>query len=149
MGAIWGQEPNRFAPLGDPGQYVTYGISALPDTTVVAACKDVGCEAWAHGWETAVDEATMLGQEQAAYIRHKSGRTFREQRTEAGLTVFRFEAFQRCFAEHRTRPDVFRRRDGDWRGNPTGQFRQHVRAQDWIEDFQEHEGSLADERQRG
>ena len=91
----------------------------------------------------------MLGQEQAAYIRHKSGRTFREQRTEAGLTVFRFEAFQRCFAEHRTKPDRFLVRDGDWRGNPTGRGRLHVNGRDWIEDLVEHEGALADLRKKG
>lgn len=145
----FGQQINRFAPLGDPGQYVTYGISATLDTAVVAACKDVGCEAWAHGWETTVDEATDLGREQAAYIRHKSGRTFREQRTAAGLTVFRFEAFQRCFAEHRTKPDRFLVRDGDWRGNPTGRGRLHVNGRDWIEDLVEHEGALADLRKKG
>ncbi len=142
-------QPSRITPVGNVGDYITYSIRAGRDTGVVAACKDVGCQHWAHGWETAVDEATDLGKAQAAYIRQKAGRTFTEQRTAAGLTVFRFEAFQRCFAEHKTRPDVFRRRDGDWRGNPTGQFRQHVRAQDWIDDFQEHEGSLADERQKG
>lgn len=136
-------------PIGPASAYLTYSITAGRDIGVVAACKDVGCPNWAHGWETTVDEATDLGRAQAAYIRQKSGRTFTERRTGAGLTAFRFEAFQRCFAEHRTRPDVFRRRDGDFRGNPTGQFIQHVRAQDWIEDFQEHEGRLADERQKG
>lgn len=143
-------EPFRPAPVGASRDYVTYSIRAGRDTTVVAACKDVGCQAWAHGWETTVDEATDLGKQQAAYIRQKSGRTFTERRTGAGLTVFRFEAFQRCFAEHRTRPDTFWRRDGDFRGLPRGgQQLRHTRAQDWIEDFQEHEGSLADERQKG
>lgn len=140
---------NRHTPLGDPGAYVTYGIRAQQDVQVVAACKDVGCDAWAHGWETAVDEATDLGREQAAYIRQRSGRTFREQRTEAGLTVFRFEAFQRCFAEHKTKPDLFTVRDGDWRGNPTKRGRVHANGMDWIEDLIEHEGALADIRQKG
>ena len=143
------RQPFRLTPVGDPTDYITYSIRAGRDTSVVAACRDVGCEYWAHGWDTTVDEATDLGKAQAAYIRHKSGRTFTEQRTGAGLTVFRFEAFQRCFTEHRTRPDVFLRRDGDWRGNPTQRVHRHVRAMDWIEDFQEHEGSLADERQKG
>jgi hypothetical protein len=142
-------QPFRITPAGGPGDYITYSIRGGRDTTVVAACKDVGCPAWAHGWETTVDEATDLGKRQAAYIRQKSGRTFTEQFTAAGLTVFRFEAFQRCFAEHKTRPDSFWRRDGDWRGNPTGRSLRHTRAQDWIEDFQEHEGSLADQREKG
>lgn len=144
------QQPFRVDPVGDPGDYITYAIRAGRDTAVVAACKDVGCQNWAHGWETTVDETTDLGKAQAAYIRQKSGRTFTETRTDAGLTVFRFEAFQRCFSEHRTRPDSFWRRDGDWRGLPRGgQQIRHVRAADWIEDFQEHEGSLADLREKG
>lgn len=147
---MMGHEPFRLPPIGPPGAYITYSITAGRDTTVVAACKDVGCQAWAHGWETTVDESTDLGKHQAAYIRHKSGRTFAEKRTDAGLTVFRFESFQRCFAEHRTKPDVFTRRDGDWRGTPCGgQVMRHTRPQDWVEDFQEHEGFLADQRQKG
>lgn len=143
-------EPFRLPPIGPPSAYLTYSITASRDTGVVAACKDAGCQAWAHGWETTVDEATPLGANQAAYIRHKSGRTFTEQRTDAGLTVFRFESFQRCFTEHRTRPDVFTRRDGDWRGALRGGLvLRHKRAADWVEDFQEHEGFLADQRQKG
>jgi len=142
-------QPFRVPPAGAASDYLTYAVRAGRDTSVVAACKDVGCQAWAHGWETTVDEATDLGRAQGAYIRQQSGRTFTEQRTAAGLTVFRFEAFQRCFSEHRTRADSFWRRDGDWRGNPTGQIRRHTRAADWIEDFQEHEGSLAEQREKG
>lgn len=142
-------EPFRMTPVGAPGDYITYAIRAGRDTAVVAACKDVGCQNWLHGWNTLINEATDLGKAQAAYIRQQSGRTFTEQRTDAGLTVFRFEAFQRCFAEHKTRPDRFLVRDGDWRGNPTQRVMQHKRAIDWIEDFQEHEGSLADQRQKG
>lgn len=143
----------RITPAGKPIDYITYAIRAGRDGTVVSACRDVGCQNWAHGWETTVDEGTDLGKAQAAYIRQKSGRDFTELRigtvANPGLTVFRFAAFQRCFTEHRTRPDVFLRRDGDFRGNPTQQVHRHKRAQDWIEDFQEHEGSLADERQKG
>ena len=138
------QEPWRPEPAGRPIDYLTYSIRAGRDTSVVAACKDVGCQNWLHGWETTVDEATDLGRAQAAYIRHKSGRTSTERRTGTGLTVFRFEAFQRCFVEHRTRPDTFWVRDGDFRGNPTQRVVRHVRAADWIEDFQKHKSSLTD-----
>ena len=73
------------------------------DVTVVAACEEVRCEAWQYGWQTTCDETTPLGTFRAAYIRESCGRTFREMRTGDGLTVFRFEPHQRCFAEHRTR----------------------------------------------
>jgi hypothetical protein len=143
------QQVNRLQPAMDVGAYQTFAISAPRDVTVVAACEQVGCAAWQFGWESKVDEATQLGQEQAAYIRQTSGRTFREMRTEAGLTVFRFEAHQRCFAEHRTRPEIYLVRDGDWRGNPTGRRRMHERPADWVEDFGEHQQRIADEIEKG
>jgi hypothetical protein len=142
-------EPFRIDPNLPVGAYQTYSIRQPADTTVVAACEHVGCTAWARGWESAVDESTELGRQQAAYIRQRSGRTFREQRTAAGLTVFRFDSGQRCFAEHRTRPQLFAVRDGDWRGNPTGRVRQHQRPEDWTEDFGEHQQAIADQRERG
>lgn len=132
-----------------PGAYQTYSIAQPRDTTVRAACEQVGCAAWQRGWESAIDETTPLGQKQAAYIRTQSGRTFREQKTAAGVTVFRFEARQRCFTEHRTRPQLYAVRDGDWRGNPTGRVRQHQRPQDWVEDFGEHQLRLTDQQQKG
>src|SRR5579859_7238329 len=81
-----------------------YLLRMPPDTTVVAACHEVRCEAWQFGWHTLADERTPLGREQAAYIRQRSGRTFRELGSPDGMTVFRFESRQRCFAEHRTKP---------------------------------------------
>ena len=112
----------------------TYRIRSPHDTTIKASCQQVGCEAWLHGWETKIDERTDLGQFQAAYIRQSSGRTFREMRTADGMTVFRFEARQRCFADHQTLPERFLVVGGDWRGNPVGMRREHVRAADWVED---------------
>jgi len=138
----------RVAPAGQPGDYRTFTIVSPTDRSVVAACPQVGCEQWRHGWQSVIDESTPLGKEQAAYIRLKSRRTFREQRTGAGLTVFVFEAGQRCFTEHRTRPEVYAVRGGDWR-EQTGPGRAHQRASDWVEDFQENQGTLAELRKRG
>lgn len=143
-------QPHRTNNLNVPvTAYETYSITSPRDTAVKAACEQVSCPQWRHGWDTAVDESTELGTAQAAYIRSQSGRTFRELRTEAGLTVFRFESGQRCFAEHRTRPEVYLVRDGDFRGNPTGRRRQHTRPQDWVEDFGEHLQLVNDVRARG
>lgn len=139
----------RIDPNLPVGAYQTYSIRQPADTLVRAACEQVGCDAWARGWESSIDESTALGRQQAAYIRQSAGRTFREQRTSAGLTVFRFEAGQRCFAEHRTRPQLFAVRDGDWRGNPTGRTRQHSRPADWVEDFGEHQLRIADQQEKG
>lgn len=143
------QQINRIQPAHAVQAYQTYSISQRPDVLVRAACQQVGCPAWLGGWETSLDETTELGRQQAAYIRTQAGRTFREQRTAAGLTVFRFDSGQRCFAEHKTNPEAYGVRDGDWRGNPTGRVRQHQRAADWVEDFGEHQLRIADQQEKG
>ena len=61
--------------------------------------------------------------------------------------AFAFTEGQRCCgsAEHRVqyKPALFVVRDGDWRGNPTGRTRTHVRPEDWVEDFAEHQDSIS------
>jgi len=129
--------------------YRSFVIHSPRDVTVRTACEDAGCLAWRHGWESVIDERTPLGRDQAAFIRTRSGRTFRETRTEAGLTVFRFEPFQRCFKDHRTRPERYLVRGGDYRGNPRGERRVHQRPADWVEDCGTHLDRLAEARKRG
>ncbi len=139
----------RIDPAGPVGAYQTYSVTSPLDTQVRAACEQVDCPQWRHGWRTLVDEAADLGREQAAYIRGQSRRTFRERPGPGGLTEFLFESGQRCFADHRTRPEVYVVRGGDWRGNPTGQKRTHTRPIDWVEDFGEHQLRVADQIERG
>lgn len=146
---MFDQQPNRVAPLGPASAYVTYSISVGRDVEVVAACQDVGCEYWRDGWDSPIDERTEQGRMWAHMIRRESGRDFKELKRADGVTVFRFAPYQRCFREHRTRPDLFVVRDGDWRGNPTKRGRVHANGRDWAEDFQEHEGQLADLRKKG
>jgi hypothetical protein len=134
-------------PAMEVGSYITYSISATRDVAVVTACKDAGCQAWAKGWETSVDEHTALGAQQAAYIRRKAGRTFTELHAGA-LTVFRFEPYQRCFAEHRTKPDVLLKRGGDFRQN-LGTIRRFVNGGDWANDFAEHQDKINTQIERG
>ncbi|MCF3101422.1 hypothetical protein IPZ58_07490 [Streptomyces roseoverticillatus] len=132
-----------------PGAYQTYSITQPRDTLVRAVCEQVGCVAWRYGWESVIDESTPLGQKQGRYIRAESRRTFTETKRGDGLTVFRFESGQRCFAEHKTRPEIYVVRDGDWRENPTGRVRRHQRAADWVEDFGEHQLRLVDQQKEG
>jgi hypothetical protein len=143
------QMVNRIDPNLPVSQYQTYSITAPTDSGIVAACEQVGCAAWLNGWDSVIDERTELGQQQAAYIRGQSRRTFREQKRGDGLTVFRFESHQRCFEEHRTRPEIYLVRDGDHRGNPTGRTRQHTRPADWVEDMTENQGRIVDLQQKG
>lgn len=149
MGRLILPAASRPAPRMPAQAYKSYVIRSPKDTTVRTACEDAGCLAWRHGWESAVDESTGLGRAQAAYIREKSGRTFREQRSAAGLTVFRFDSGQRCFTDHRTRPEQYLVRGGDWRGNPRGERRTHKRPGDWVEDSAEHLSRLAEAVKHG
>lgn len=133
---------NRAEPAMPMGAYQTYAIDSPPDVMVKAACERVDCAAWRHGWESPVDESTDLGARQASYIRRHCGRTFTEHRTGEGLTVFRFPPGQRCFAEHRTRPESYSVLAGDWRGYG-GVIRAHSRPADWVDDFATHQDRLA------
>ncbi|NUP18434.1 MAG: hypothetical protein HOZ81_20585 [Streptomyces sp.] len=147
------QQPNRITPNLPVEAYKTYRVtSPLATHWRAATCAEVDCPAHVNGWQSTIDETTILGQQQAFYIRKQSGRRFTEERPEAGLTRFRFEAGQRCFGQHQVplgRPELYLVRGGDWRGNPTGELRQHTNAQDWIDDFGEHQDNLADQIRKG
>jgi hypothetical protein len=126
--------------------YQTWSVKSRPDKRVKAVCERVGCPRWRAGWESVIDESTQLGQQQAAFIR-SSRRTFKEQRA-AGLTVFRFEPYQRCFEDHQTMPEKYLVRGGDHRA-AVGQVRVHTRPEDWVEHVQQHMAGLLDERDKG
>ena len=142
-----------------PRDYQTFQIHAEPDTLIVAACRDVGCQAYLHGWQMFVDESNDLGRRQAAYLRHKSGRDFTEARDPAtGMTVFRFAAFQRCFIDHETQPEFYTVRGGHanlvrpvpGRDTPSlPLIREHTRPADWVEHVGEHQQMLAEQAARG
>ncbi len=144
----------RIAPALPVGAYKTYQIVAPLKTHFrVGTCEEANCPQQAGGWRTRVDERTELGQKQGHYIRALSGRSFTEERTPDGLTVFTFAAGQQCFAEHRIRldrPERYVTRPGDWRGNPTGQRPyEHTRPEFWIEDFSENQDHIARQIERG
>jgi hypothetical protein len=144
---------NRIEPGMPVGAYKTYRILS-PQATHFrpATCAEADCEAYQHGWRSDIDESTVLGGQQAHYIRKQSGRAVTEERLPGGLTRFTFEAGQRCFTQHQARldrPEHYLVRGGDWRGNPTGETRTHTSAADWVEDFGEHQQRLLDQHERG
>lgn len=144
----------RFPPNLPASAVKTYAISSpLATHFRPGSCAEANCAAHRLGWTTSVDEATELGRRQAHYIRSESGRKFTPTRTEAGLTVFTFEAGQKCFQQHQIpldRPEVYTVRDGDWRGNPRGtETRVHPRAETWVEEFAENQDRLATAMERG
>lgn len=138
-------------PLMQPGAYRSFAIDSPRDLTVIAACRQVNCGAWRRGWRSIVDEATDLGRMRAAWIRYRSRRTFTESRTGppgAQLTVFTFDPWQRCFTEHRTRPESYFTFPGDRRAQ-VGPMYVHTRPVDWVEDCAENQLRLIDQIQRG
>lgn len=143
-------QPFRLEPNLPPQAYQTYQILAPKETHWrVATCAEVQCPHHETGWQTVVDESAELGQGQAHYIRTESGRRFTEHH-DAGLTTFRFEAGQRCFTRHEIRlekPEIYLVKPGDWRTSDTP--RRHANADDWVDDFANHQQTLADRLARG
>lgn len=143
----------RFPPAMPAAFYKTYQVAApLATHWNILTCAEAACEAHQIGWDSLIDERTELGQRQAHYIRRESGRRFTEERQPDGLTRFSFEAGQKCFAQHRgrnMRPERLVERGGDFRGNPSGDRRVHVRPEDWQESFALHQDRLRTAVERG
>jgi len=136
---------NRIVSPLPPQAIKTYQILQPVETHMrVATCLEVDCDAFRNGWSTAVDVATDLGRQQAQYIRLHSGRAFTAVVRET-LVTFTFPAGQRCFSKHHVpieRPALYVVRDGDWRGNPRRTEPRQVKADDWVDDFAEHQDRL-------
>lgn len=146
---------NRVTPRVPVQAMQSYEIAAPAGThwRPATSCAEVECGAHLHGWRSVFDESTELGRQQADYVRRQSGRAYREERDERGLTVFTFEAGQNCFAlgKHQVRtgrPELYVVRGGDWRAN-TGVIRRHTRPEDWVEDFAEHQDRIATAIEQG
>lgn len=145
-------QPFRVMPSAPVTAYKTYELSAPIQThTRPATCSEVNCAHWLSGWKTVIDLSTELGERQAKYIRLHSGRkyTLREALPMLELT---FPPGQKCFREHRVsleREPEFYVRGGDWRGNPTREFRRHENSRDWVEDFSEHVDHIKRLRESG
>jgi len=149
-------EPFRIAPKMPPSAYKTYALRMPPATHFrKATCQEVDCRAYVNGWVTHIDVSTELGQRQARYIVDKSGRTYTTNGTPDSTdtrVTFTFPPGQQCFADHQVpleREPFYIVRDGDWRGNPTGRKMRHANAQDWIDDFGEHQQNIAESKERG
>lgn len=137
-----------------PEMMQTYQILAPKDTHWrPATCEEVRCRAAENGWKMILDLTTDLGQRQARYIKHHSGRRYEIAEQRDGLVTLIFRGGQECFSEHKVRtdrPEVYRVRPGDRRGNTTGRpARVHTKPEHWIEDFQENSARLNQLAERG
>jgi hypothetical protein len=102
-----------------------------------------------------VDTGTELGQKQFYYLTHDTDRKYSMQRVDQTLFKFLYGPGNPCFrrGDHRVpigRPPFYLVAEGDWRGNPRGTpaFR-HRRVEDWVDEFANHQNSIAAAIKRG
>ena len=141
---------NRVEPAMPAGAYKTYQIAApLGSHFRPATCAEIDCPDYLNGWRVRVENLTP----DLLHAARTSGRRYREVPVAAGETWLSFEAGQPCFraGEHRKRlerPELFIVRGGDWR-QQIGEARRHTRAEDWVDDFANHQSRIADAQGRG
>lgn len=141
----------RLTPAGPPAAYRTFQI-AMPLETHwrPATCAEVDCPQYLNGWRVRLDGLS----EEDRWAIHRSGRHFVRHDIAAGETWLVFEPGQACFAasEHRAplgKPELFIVKGGDWRANPTGEFRQHSSAESWVDEFATNQNKIAEVIERG
>ena len=128
-------------------------VSPISTHTKPATCEEVECDHYAKGWAMKLDLQTELGQKQAYYIKHHSGRKYAVANQVDGLVTLHFAPNQPCFREHRVptgRPEIYRVKGGDYRGNPLRTpVRTHSKAEFWVEEFAENQDRLKTQMERG
>lgn len=144
----------RIEPNLPARAYQTFQIASPRSThTVPASCEDVECAMFLNGWTMKLDLTTELGQKQGHYIKHSSGRSYKVVSQIDGLATLEFPGNQPCFQEHRKsieRPEVFRVKGGDFRGNPLGTLtRVHKKPEFWVEEFAENQARIARAIEKG
>lgn len=141
---------DRIEPVGLPGAYQTYAVkSPLTTHYVPATCEEVRCEDYLNGWMVKLPGLSP----QLIHAAKNAGRHYREIEIEHGVMALVFEAGQPCFraSTHRKpngRPEIFIKRKGDFR-TPRSPVTRFKRAEDWRDDFGEHQERLADQVNRG
>lgn len=142
---------NRLAPLGQVQDYRTFQIIAPVHThRRKATCAEIDCPEYLNGWRVRVEGLPP----ETLHTAKTAGRKFTELHVAEGETWLVFEAGQSCFrASTHTAPldrqEIFLARDGDFRGNPTGNVRKHTRPEFWLEEMNENQGRLSDLHKQG
>lgn len=132
----------------------TFQIQSPHEThTRVVSCEDYECQAYKNGWRMKLDLTTELGQRQAFYIKHHSGRSWKAVDQSDGLVTLEFASGQPCFSEHRVsnqRPEIYRVKGGDHRGNPLRvPTRVHSKPEFWVEEFAENQDRIRSAIEKG
>lgn len=149
-----GRPINRVENKNDPRRMVTFQMAAPKSTHFrKASCEEVECAQYVRGWRMRIDLTAELGQKQAHYIKHSSGRSYKVVQQNNGLVELEFAPNQPCFKEHQVRlqrPDIYRVKGGDYRGNPLNiPTRVHKNPAHWVEEFQENQDNLKTQIERG
>jgi hypothetical protein len=145
----------RHTPLMGPNAYKTYSMRALFRP---ATCAEIDCPNYLNGWTFKLEH--LRADPKLEYAVRNSRKKFVERELD-GDTYLVFEPGQTCFAvkTHRVqredmveRPLLFVGR-GDWRtytkqGLPPDAIR-HKRAEDWVDDFANHQDKLKTLIERG
>lgn len=146
------QRLNRIEPKVGPEHYKTYRLFAPIKThRRPASCAEVDCPKRAQGFKATFDVSTVAGLNNAKAV-ERSGR--RRTFTRAGsLVTYVFPAGQDCFDRHTVsleREPLYIVQGGDHRGNPRSIPRvTHSRADDWVDDFANHQIEIAERIQKG
>lgn len=145
---------NRIAPNMPARSMQTFQIVAPKEThTRPATCEEAECPQYLRGWRMKIDLQTDLGQKQAYYIKHHSGRAYKVIGQRDGLVELEFSGNQPCFGEHRVRidrPEIYRVKGGDYRGNPLRTpVRTHKKPEFWVEEFAENQDKLKTAIEKG
>lgn len=145
------QRMNRIDPQGRVQDYKTYQIlSPLSTHWRPATCAEVDCPEYVNGWRVRTEGLPP----DMVHAARTSGRRFTELDVSPTEHWLVFEAGQPCFRAqlHRQlldKQEIFVTRDGDFRGNPTGQVRKHTRAEFWVEDMAENLDRVRAFQERG
>lgn len=153
----WNNEHNRLEPVGGAEFYKTYRWAAPLETHWrLATCEEVDCIDFLSGFVMTVDFSTELGQKQLWYLtKEDKDRHYSMQRTGPWEVKLIYGPGNPCMkrGDHRAplgRPPLFVVSGGDWRGNPRGTpTRRFDRAEDWIDDFANHQIGVAEAVKRG
>lgn len=145
------QRMNRIPPQGRVQDYKTYQIvSPISTHWEPATCAQVDCPEYRNGWRVRIEGLPP----EMVHAARTTGRKFMELEVAHNEHWLVFEAGQPCFraSQHRRlldKQEVFIARDGDFRGNPTGNVRRHTRPEFWVEDMAENLDNLRALHKRG
>lgn len=149
---------NRVAAQLPEHTMKTYGLSApIATHRRRATCAEVRCERQARGWRTLLDVSVPEHAAAANWIRLHSGLSYSLD-VNGDAVTFTFSAGQTCFdglnGLHTValeREPFYFVRGGDWRTSLHERRNSAVlmRAEDWVDDFANHQQGIADAHQAG